>query len=767
MNKNKIRKWLLTVSALAVMLICAGTVYTIVHATSLTVTEIDYDKLTMTIQASDGDSRIFMATSKTAKTWDEIPEELDDNNKVTMDISWVSVSKNYTIYLKGDKSTEPISVTLPKQNTKFKASLNKDKISFTNQGNVTNIYWRKSTSTEWKLYEEAEMDALIESFCLKGISLVFRTGQIKGTSISAPGERPSKFSTLKIGKRAAAPKVTFNYNTMTFAVKKTMEYKLSAEDTWKDVNATTLNLGDIMSSVLYDQNGKNMKEDETVGIDFRVKATTSKVASQTKTLQIPRQEDTPKANITHAYTGPTQLKLLIEKKENGEDTLEAASSSNPYEYTVVKSGETLDIYKAKWTGITTETTKISSTTAPEGSLIYVRKKATATKLPAKEYCIDENGVKYLDASSLENTTYNLEKIQGVDKDMSFTILVSSEEAEVSSITFNGKKAGFKATKPEKDDDGKITTTVTINDTTEIEKVEDNLGKDMTAEITLSNDEVIKKGVTLYIQKAASIEDKSYTTYAGYGFIGGNAENGDLTFDIALNKEKAEELAAAKVVDDITFNGKSINNMTVKDDNGVETEVKYTVSEKEDKKITVTIPEKLVSALGEKGKGYVAPNKYGTAYSLVVTLNNKEKLENIKLTVDYPVKVSSSSKFFGISKKSYEAFIAEKKAAEEANKNNTSGNPVTVPTTYSNPEVTYTIQSDICKEDGEYHVTGLTWKGTDVFADGNAKDGVITVKVSLDKLVTVSNGSATLNVTLENTAGKKITVDYGYQITLTD
>ena len=765
MNKNKIQKWLLAMSAFAVMLICVGTVYTIVHAESIAITEIDYEKLTLTVKANAGDSRIFLATTKNATKWDEIPGELDTNNQVTMDISWVSNSKNYTLYLKGDKSTEPISVTLPKQNTKFKATLSKDKISFTNAGTSGKIYWRKSTSTEWKEFnqnDQSEMQNLLESFSLKGISLVFRTGQVVGTSVDKPGERPSKISTLKIAKRAAAPNVSLNYNTMTFAVKKTMEYKLSTEDTWKDINTTTLNLGDVMSSVLYDQNGKDMKEDETVGIDFRVKATASKVASQTKTLQIPRQEDTPTDNITTAYTGPTQLKLLIEKKDVTIDdkdvTLEAASSSNPYEYTVVKSGETLDIYKAKWTGITTETTKISSTVAPEGSSIYVRKKATATKLPGRERKIVES-VHYVDASSLaeDKDQYKLQKIQGVNKEMQFVILVGSEEAEVSNITFNGTKAGFKASKPVKDETtGKIIITVSINDTTAIENVSENLGKEMTAEITLSNDEVIKKGITLYIQKAATIEAKSYTTYEDYGFIGGNADNGDLTFDIVLNKEKAEELTEAKV-DNIFYNGKEIQSD------------QYTVSEKNaDNKITITIPKANVAALGAKGAGYVTRNKYGTAYSLVVTLKNGEKLDNIKLTVDYPIKVSSSSSSFGISQSSYNKFKEELDNANKVNSDSDPNNNVTVPTTYTNPEITYTIQKDIYNLDSSYALTSLTWKGKNVLDSVSGTSGEFKVKVDLKKLVdTNEKGTANLNMTLTNSAGDTLLVDYGYQITLTD
>lgn len=765
MKNNKFRKWLLAMSTFVVMLLCVGTVYTIVHAESVTITDIDYEKLTLTVKANAGDSRIFFATSQKATTWDEIPSEMDENHQVTMDISWVSTTKNYTLYLKGDKSTTPISVTLPKQNTKFKASLNtlENKLSFTNVGTSGEIYWRKSTSTEWIKFDkdnQSEMQNLLESFSLKGISLVFRTGQVKGASAENPGERPSKISTVKITKRAAAPSISLNYNTMTFAVKKTMQYKLSAEEAWTDITTTSLNLIDAVPSVLYDNNGKSMEEDETVGIDFRVKATAKKVASQTKTLEIPRQEDTSKENIEVTYTGPTQLKIVIDKKDitiDGKDvTLEAASSSNPYEYTVVKSGDELNIYTAKWTSITTDTTKISSTIAPEGSAIYVRKKATSTKLPGKEQAIVEQ-VQYVDASSLGEQEYALEKIQGVDKELQFVLGVSNEEVGVSSIDFNGSKAGFKASKPVKDEaTGKYMITVTINDTSAVENVSANLGTTMTAEITLNNTEVIKKGVTLYIQKAATLESKSYTTYADYGFIGGNAENGDLTFDITLNKEKAAELEKAKKVVSITYNGQPIPSEN------------YTVTEpNEDNKITVTIPKENIAALGKTGAGYVTSNKYGTVYSLVVTLENGEKLDNVKLTVEYPVKVSSSSNSFGISKSSYNDFQKELENANRVNSDSDESNNVPVPTTYSNPEVTYTIQNDIYKEDSTYHLTSLTWKGVNVLADTSGSSDEIKVKVDLKKLVTADVGSASLVMTLENSQGKTLVVNYGYQITLTE
>lgn len=765
MKNNKYRKYLLTLATFAIMLVCVGVIYTVVHAQSIQITKIDYENLTLTVQASDGDSKIFYTTSKNATNWDEIPDEPDENHQVTMDISWISMTKDVTLYLKGNQSTDPISVVLPKQNNKFKASLDlsSSTFKFSNVGTSGKIYWRKSTSTEWTEFnqdDQTEMQNLLESFSLKGISLVFETGQVQGTSADKPGERPSKISTVKVAKRASAPSVSLNYNTMIFTVKNTMEYKLSEEDKWIPVNTTKLNLGDVMPDVLYDNKGKDMEEDDTVGIDFRVRATASKVASQTKTLEICGQEDTLLDNIQIAYTGPTQLKILIDKKEitkedGTTETLKEASTDNPYEYTVVKSGDELDIYNAKWIGITTNETKVSSTTAPEGSTIYVRKKATGNKLPGKEHAIGE-AVHYIDASSLQEQKYALEKIQGVKKELTFVICVSSKEAEVSSVTFNGTKAGFKASKPQLQESGdKYLITVTINDTSAIENISDNLGTEMTAEITLSNTEVINKGVTLYIQKAASLENKSYTTYADYGFIGGNADNGDLTFVIALNKEKAEELAKAEL-DNISYNGKVIESS------------QYTVTERnEDNEITVTIPKDNISALGKKDAGYVSSNKYGTPYSLKVTLKNGEILENVKLTIEYPVKVSSSSSSFIISKSSLEEFLKEVENANKANSDDDPDNNVTVPTTYTNPEITYTIQQDIYELDSSYSLTGLNWKGTNVLATGSGAAGIFQVTVDLKKLAKAEIGSDSLVLTLTNDEGKELLVDYGYRITLTE
>lgn len=54
-----------------------------------------------------------------------------------------------------------------------------------------------------------------------------------------------------------------------------------------------------------------------------------------------------------------------------------ASSSNIYEYAIVKANSTLNLSTAKWTSVSsTKLIKLSKTTAPAGCMIYVRKKGT-------------------------------------------------------------------------------------------------------------------------------------------------------------------------------------------------------------------------------------------------------------------------------------------------------------------------------------------------------------------------------------------------------
>lgn len=762
MNKSKIRKLLLTLVAVFVVMAGAGVIYIAASGASVSVTDIDYENLTLTVKANPEDSRVLFATSKSATIWEEIPGEFDNDRKITMDISWISVSSNYTLYFKGDKSAEPVKVTLPKQNTKFKAVLNPidNSIKFSNMGDVEMVYWRKSTSSEWKEFKnDPETANRIEGFCTKGITLYFQTGQKKGTGENT-GARPSKAVSVKITKRAAAPSVSLNYNTLTFAVKKTMEYKLSDETTWKEINSTTLNLEEAAPNALYEQNSKSENAGEDISIDFRTKATTSKVASQIKTLEIPVQKDTVLDNVVFSYTGSKQCKIVIDKKEldtvddkTGEKkVLEAASSNNAYEYTVVKDGEVLDIHKAKWTSITSVTTKISSTVAPEKSVIYVRKKATSSDLATNARALNEGkGLEYPDSSKLSGDV-ELTKIQGVAVEKQFVLVVKNEDTEVSSITFNDVAAGFKASEPVKQADGTYWITVTINDTASIEKISANLSTKMDANITLSNTETISKGVSLYIEKASTVTAEIYTKYVGIPFETEKEETA-VSFDVALN-EKDKKTADGKNIEvsSITYNGKDIA---------------FTQKVDADKNsISIDIAKDEMDKLPE----YLKTVNYGSAISFIIKLNNGESIDNVKAKVVYPVTVSASESSMGISKSSYQSYLDEVKKANELNSDDDANNDVTVTKKYSDPVITYTINSAITAKDSTYYLKSLTWNGANVLDSYTStnRGGTYKVTVSLEKLVKAASGSANLTLVLSSSeSGRDIVVDYGYHITVTE
>ena len=758
MKGNKLRKFIMVMSIFLVALAGVGIVYSVAQVDRVTIVGIDYDELTLTVKGNKDDSKIFFANKKNASTWDEIPGELDGNKQINMDISWISASSDYTLYLKGDKTKEPLKVVIPKQNKKFNAKLNtlENKFTFTNKGSATDIYWRKSTSTEWTKYDEDEMTGLLERFSLKGISLVFRTGQVKGTSATNVGERPSKIYTVKIAKRAGAPSVSLDYKTMTFAVKKTMEYKLSTEgsDKWTDITATSLNLDTILPYVMYDKyqelvEAGTIEDGDKISVDFRTKATSKKVASQIFTLEVPGQKQTQKDNIVFGYTGSKQCEIKIKELElDDENVLEAASPTNVYEYTVVEEGEKLDIHEAEWKSITSDTVKISSKIAPENSTIYVRKQGTGKDLPTKEVVLVEK-VQYLTASSL-NKEVNFKKIQGVQKDLTFDIVVSSMEAKISSITFNGVEAGFKASEPVEmalpDSDSKYVITVTINDTKEIEKISDNIATNMKATITMNNTEIITKGVSLYIQKAATLEAKSCVKYRGMDFYNSDTEEADISFDIALNKNNEAEDDTK--ISGITYNGRDLAFRDVKKDDV----------------ITVTIKEEQLKELD----GYVEQRNYGKEINVVVKLSNGEELTGIKVKIVSPVTISGETSSYGVSISSYNDYMERYTQAIEANKNSQTGVSVEIPTDYQDPVITYTLNKDILNRDNTYQFVSLTWNGESVLKQEISKNGAYTVTVSLKQLTALGKtGSANLVLTLENAEKERLIVDYGYQITVTN
>ena len=124
---------------------------------SVSVVAIDYDAETITIKANPSDTQIYYS-NKSQSTWEAVYGEIDSKtNLITMDISWITKTSAYVLSLKGDKSTTPITVVLPKQVSSFRVALDytTNIIRFMNFGEAKEVYWRKNNTKSQVLYRHA------------------------------------------------------------------------------------------------------------------------------------------------------------------------------------------------------------------------------------------------------------------------------------------------------------------------------------------------------------------------------------------------------------------------------------------------------------------------------------------------------------------------------------------------------------------------------------------------------------------------------------
>lgn len=734
-------------------------------ASSLAVTKIDYDALTMTIK-TNGDTKVFFAKTATTSTWDEVPGAIASNS-IDMDISWVPITSNYSFYIKGDVSTTPLKIVLPARTTKFKAKLDiaNYKFTFTGVPENASVYWRRAVTSTWKLYNESEIKNTIEAIRQKGASLYFCTSAVNGTSETNTGSRPSKEYLCKVSAASSAPSVGIDYSALTFkGVKTTMEYRLTNENgAWTTVPSTTLELDTVLPKILYSaykaavEQG-TMEEGEELSVDFRIKGTTTKFPSHIRTVRVKPQngtyvdedmDDNTKNFAVFSYVGSqrcriTFTKITIEDEfEDGKKvTLDVPSSKNVYEYTVVNKGEELDVKTAKWSSITSATANFTKEKVPDESELYLRKKATSTVLATEAVKIAT--MDYPEDAEVETLT-TLEKLQGVKKDLTFTVTSTDKDAKVSSVKFNDTAVTIKQSEAV-EVEGKYQITVTITDTAAVEKKEENLGVALYAEIALNNDEKVisdaTSGVKLTITKAATVTKKAYETYRAR-----NCEE-DIVMEILLN-DTAKATQQGFGVSRVLYNSKELTKDT-----------DYTVSavDTEKESITVTISKDKLPSLEAK----LTANQFDTAYNIDIELTNEELLTAATLKFKSPVVVSGGTGMC-LSLTDYELYktVSDEKAPE-------------IPV----GKVTYTVDSGLAKET-PYYFESLKWRDQDVCGSLNTSGDTFTVTVSNEKLYNICKGvgdtpglgagtaylELTLTSSLTDPNAEKLTVLYGYYISV--
>lgn len=668
-------------------------------AKSLSIQEIDYEAQTITVKSDGSDQLLYFSDGK-QKTWEAAYGEWK-GSEFTMDISFVNPKKAYTLSLKGNVSNTPVVVKLPAQKSNFSASINtiESSVSFSNQGDAASVQWRKSVSgcvsSGWTTYDATSFRRELETLALKGATLYFRTAQVKGDA-SSVGARPSKEVKVLVSRRAAAPSVTVDGSTLQLKGKTTMEYKKSSENDWKSFTNANMNLRDIVPEVFLG-NEESASASEA-SIDVRTKQTTSKVASQVKSVKIAAQEKTPN-NFDFSYISQSKCTFnLTTVDKDKKESIPAPSSSNAYEYTIVKDGSTLDEAAAKWTAITgTSQITITSTNAPKGSVIYYRKKASTadgkTVLSTKPRGIQIGS--YPTAATVSALT--LRKIQGLDTALTFSVRTPLDN-EVSSVTFNGTATEFTTTtaKEATEVDGVRyqLVTVTINSTAKVEAVSSNLGRELIASITLSSGETINSGVALTIVPKTVLASGSESKLFSW--------QGVAASEYGIETKNTFKLYTANT----EGNDPAIESINI---GGCKLE-KTKFGTVVDGYQTVEIAAEDVEKLGEK----LNPN---VAYDVVINLKNKEKLTGI---VSYTVKsvatVTSASSGFGFAKNTYKEYNA------------VSGTGI------KNPVVTLTVNSEADNMIGGLYFDSVKWG-----PEGNKID--ILDGMETNKLVT----SITLNL----------------------
>ncbi len=347
------------------------------EASAVVIGVTDYEALTMEI-IRNGNTIIYSSLDN-KKTWNEVEGTVSED-KLIMDIQFADATKNVDIWLKGDKETKVVKVTIPKQSVAFKAKYDRATGRFEMSGydDKTQFRWRKSSDYNYKTVDINPNSSSNIAFCkevdalgIKGAKIYIGLTGKNGTGIDDMGARPCKEVLITIPKKASAPNVKINISKLTFNTRETMEYQVvGSGSTWKACKKN-MTLAEIAPAALVENGAKN------VAIKFRNAATSSKPASLECFVTVKAQRTGPSIGESGDVT--VKQETVKDKKGNEKTnttvTFVNASKELPFEYKIVKPGESADISKG-WKLIKQagKAVKFNEKKLPKGSKILVRYK---------------------------------------------------------------------------------------------------------------------------------------------------------------------------------------------------------------------------------------------------------------------------------------------------------------------------------------------------------------------------------------------------------
>ena len=726
---------------------------------SVTVKEINYENSTITLSVNSADTAIYFSDS-TKKTWELISDEISSDHTITMDISWVSLSKNYVLSFKGDYSTGITSVTIPKQVTNFKATYNKSKgaISFSKAG-IRTIQWRKKASTTWNTVNTDTISTELSYLYTNGASVYFRLTPENGTGNKAVGYRASKEVLVAISKKATAPVITVDGSDFTVSVKKGVAYRQvnidSSTTNWTTLSSKTdLLLTNIASAAMY----TSSTAQKEINLQFRTNATSTSQVSNISNVTIPVQEGPPKVDtsgVSLTYTSSSTLALQVK----------AASSTVPFEYTIIDSEDNLNYLTAAWTTISSSSkVVIDDDTAEAGSHIYIRKKSVGATgnddfaLASVEIDISgANGIAYPDAakaSSLSTliSTSGVCNLNDNSSYLTFT-LYNPTSTTVSSIEFLDAygiaqgtvtcKSTVATNSNSTGNNDKYIITTKITSTSNIDSVTEEL---LYADITLANSDVITStstaGIRLYLYPSTIVnntENDNYTNNFERVNLSTDADDDtSFTFQLDLGTKYVFDPSA---VNTFTTEATAINSIKYDDytlTKGTDYTVVYGSYVEDDETIATATVTVKVSAF----EGSSSIDITNIAEPLTITLNNDEILDNdVYLTLTNTAILKNTPMAWSIT----EGSLLETTTS-------TTTNPDDSTTTVTEEVVTFSLSLTLFDSSYAVGVSDVTWGGASIFGSADLSNGTATIYLSnkkINKLSTTSTETENVVITFSN------------------
>ena len=729
-------------------------------ATTISVKEINYQNSTITIQLGDSDTTAYFSDSS-KKNWEEVPG-IVINKTMVMDISWITATKNYVLYLKGNTSSTVVSVTIPKQATNFGVTFNKVKgtLTFKNSG-TRNIEWRKKGSTVWNPVNTEKISNQMSLLYANGATVYFRLAPRNGSGITNVGFRPSKEVTVTIPRKSSAPSVAVNGSKFTITVKKGMSYRTLRNDgtttDWVYVSTNSdLLLKNIAPSVLFQTNSVTQS---AVTLQFRTNATSSALESKTASVTVPIQEGPPSTDtygISLVYTSSSTLSLQVK----------AASNHVPFEYTIVSEGGELNYQNADWTAITSSgAVALDNKDVKQGSHIYIRKKSVGTTdnsdltlASAVTDITGTDGATYPGAP-LPTTLTTLITTAGVCKTnkassyLTFS-LYSSTSTTVSSISLvdtygiargsvSCKSTVAKNSNSTNASDKYIITTK-ITSTESIDSVTEEI---LYAKITLANSDVITStssaGVRLYLYPRTTVHNPTDTGFTNsFKRVYQSTDSSDAasfkfrldlgTVNVIDTTEVGKYTQVKTAINMLKYDGYTLTS-------GTDYAVEYGtyVNDEEDTIATATVSVNVASIENSN-----LIDTTGEAVPLEIYLNNNEVLDE---AVTITLINTATLKDIPIAWSITEGSLKETKTSTITNPDNST-------TTVTEEVITYTLELNLFSSSYSVSVSDVTWGGTSIFGSAKISGGKATIYLSNAKINKLSTASTTTNnvvITLSN------------------